>query len=159
MNKKFLLYGTGTVLLGIFITLGYWVSRHNLSFTCSSSTASFYSNSGNLPFLNFTQTLTFSNLGKTIVRVSGDLHTPEGKTYVINRSIFYDYVRISGGNYRLKVTGAIAAGNDNVPASLAKTVLAPLLQGASRIVGIRQLPSGDMVVANNVGPFLICAVH
>ena len=158
-KKKRLLYSAVVVLLVIFITLGYWVSRHNLSFTCSSSTASFYRNSGNAPLMNFTQTLTFSYWGKVTVFVVGELYTPEGVTYRVNRSVIYDYVRLGGSDYHLQVTGSISAGNDNVPDSLAKTDLAPLLQGARRVVGIRQLPNGDMVVANNVGPFLLCAVH
>ncbi|HCR2009231.1 TPA: hypothetical protein ONC52_001020 [Enterobacter asburiae] len=160
MNKRHrFLYSIAAVLLVIFITIGYWVSRHNLSFTCSSSTVSFYGNNANAPFLNFTQTLTFNYLGKATVFVAGELHTPEGVTYRMNRSVFYDYVHLGGSNYHVQVTDSILAGNDDVPDSLAKTELAPLQQGASRIVGIRQLPSGDMVVANNVGPFLICAVH
>ncbi|ALL17256.1 hypothetical protein NI40_008865 [Enterobacter sp. E20] len=163
MNKRHrFIYTAAAVLLVIFITTGYWFSRHNLSFTCSSSTVSFYGNNGNnsnAASLNFTQTLNFNYLGKATVFIAGELHTPEGVTYRMNRSVFYDYVHLGGSNYYLQVTDSILAGNDDVPVSLAKTELAPLQQGASRIVGIRQLPSGDMVVANNVGPFLICAVH
>ncbi|HCR3980609.1 TPA: hypothetical protein OOF39_000009 [Kluyvera ascorbata] len=160
MKKKHLLaYSAGTGVLIIFLALGYWYSQHNLSFTCSSSTASFYSNEGEQPFVNFTQNISFNHFGKASVYLSGDLHTQDGQIYPMNRSVFYRYVRIGTSDYRLQVTGEVRSGNDRVPADLDNQYLMPVLEGVSRIFGIRQLPTGDMVISNNAGPYLICAVH
>ncbi|RXJ09088.1 hypothetical protein [Lelliottia nimipressuralis] len=148
----------GSVLLIIFLLSGYWISRHNLSFSCSSSTASFGSNINNSLLLNFTQNMTFSYRGKAVIHLSGDLS--EGNTrYVLNRTIVYTYIRTGTNDYSLRVVNASRAGSDTVPENLEHTYLGPILQGAHRIIGVRKMPTGDMLIANNAGPFLICAVH
>ncbi len=152
------LYCIGTFLLIIFLAVGYWYSRHNLNFTCSSSTASFYTNKGNVPFLNYTQSVSFTHSGKAYVHISGNIHDAE-KMYALNRTIIYSYERIAPTEYRMQVLTAFYAGSDSVPEAMEKKYLMPILPGIERIFGIRQLPTGDMVISNNSGPFLICAVH
>ena len=159
MKKNPLYYSmAGGVLLLIFLLFGYWISHHNLSFTCSSSTASFASNINNTMSLNFTQSMTFSYRGKAVVYLSGNITTSEAK-YELNRTIVYSYTRTGTSDYSLQVVNATSAGSDTVPEYLEQTYLGSLLQKAQRIIGIRKMPSGDMLIANNAGPYLICAVH
>ncbi|HFT1963454.1 TPA: hypothetical protein RG862_003686 [Enterobacter ludwigii] len=160
MKTKYIIhYSAGALISSVFIMLGYWYSHHNLRFACSSSTASFYTNNDNKSFLDFTQNITFSYWGKATVSLSGNLYTTEGKMYVINRSVFYDYEHIGASQYRLKVTGAMSYGNDSVPVSLERKHLMPILKDVSRVMGIRHLANGDVMFFNNAGPFFICAVH
>ncbi|POT55532.1 hypothetical protein C3432_20990 [Citrobacter amalonaticus] len=159
MKKQHLFYSVaGCVLLVIFLLSGYWLSLHNLSFTCSSSTASFASNINNTVALNFTQSMTFSYRGKAVVHLSGYFTTGDTR-HVLNRTIVYAYTRTGTSDYSLRVVNATRAGSDTVPENLERTYLGPILQGAYRIIGIREMPSGDMLIANNAGPYLICAVH
>lgn len=157
--KKFtiLLISVGA-LLAIFLVLGYWHFQHNLSFTCSSSTASFSTNEGNSPFLNFTQNVTFSLKGEALVNISGEIHNKDN-IYTINRTIIYDYVRIGSADYKLHAISVTPTGTDDVPAELTRKYLGQIQPGSYRVVNIRQLPSGDMVISNTSGPYIVCAVH
>ncbi|WP_336277821.1 hypothetical protein [Cronobacter dublinensis] len=149
---------SAVTLLFIYLTLGYWIYRHNLSFTCSSSTASFVTNAGNKPFFNFTQTLSFDHTGKAFLQLSGELYEDQ-KAYVVYRTIIYSYSRIGRNEYNMQVESTILGGNDTVPKEFEQKHLTPLLKDTRRIIGVMQLPSGDWVIANTSGPYLICAVH
>lgn len=142
----------------MFLALGYWHSQHNLKFTCSSSTASFSTNEGNKPFLNFTQNVTFTLSGKAFVNISGEIYN-EGNIYTINRTIIYDYVRLGSGDYQLHAISVTPTGSDDVPAVLTQKYLGQLNLGSYRVISIRELPSRDIVIANTSGPYIICAVH
>ncbi|EFN9101096.1 hypothetical protein F9Z46_21310 [Escherichia coli] len=160
MNKRHItIYFISILLAPIIIFCGYWYSRHNLSFTCSTSTESFYNNVGNKPFMDFTQNIKFSYSGKATVSISGILHTQDGKNYALNRSIIYDYEYININQYRLNVSSTLRAGNDNIPVSLELKHLMPVLIGVNRVIDIRRLENGNMIFSNNAGPFFICAVH
>ncbi|EPM3637450.1 MULTISPECIES: hypothetical protein [Enterobacter] len=142
----------------ILLTVGYWFYQHNLSFTCSSSTASFVTNVGNKPLLNFSQTLSFERTGKAFLHLSGELHEGQ-KIYVVNRTIIYTYSRIGRNEYSMHVKSTTIGGNDSVPELFEHKHLGPVLKDTRRIISVMQLPSGDRVIANNSGPYLICAVH
>lgn len=148
----------GGILLLIFLSSGYWISRHNLSFTCSSSTASFATNANNTMMLNFTHNTTFSYSGKVVSHLSGDF-IADGVRYVLNRNIVYAYTRLDSNNYSLRVVSTTRTGSDTVPVNLERTYLGSILDGAHRILGISEMPTGDILISNNAGPYLICAVH
>ena len=159
MKKKHIYYSVvGGLLLCIFLFSGYWLYRHNLSFTCSSSTASFASNINNAITLNFTQTMTFSYQGQAVIHLSGDINE-DSTRYILNRTVVYAYTRVGDSLYSLKVVRANRTGSDTVPEHLEKAYLGPLLSAAHRIIGIRTMPSGNILISNNAGPYLICAVH
>ncbi|KGB00850.1 hypothetical protein DR73_2147 [Enterobacteriaceae bacterium ATCC 29904] len=159
MKKKHIYYSVaGGLLLCSFLLSGYWLYRHNLSFTCSSSTASFASNIDNAITLNFTQTMTFSYRGQAVIHLSGDINENHTR-YVLNRTVVYNYTRTGDSLYSVKVVHANRTGSDTVPAHLEKGYLGSLLSSAQRIIGIRTMPSGDILISNNAGPYLICAVH
>lgn len=158
MKKFHLFIFSIGALLTIFLALGYWHFQHNLSFTCSSSTASFSTNEGNKPFLNFTQNVTFTLKGEAFVNISGEIHSEEN-IYTINRTIIYDYVRLGSGDYQLHSISVTPTGTDNVPAELTQKYLGQLHLDSYRVISVRQLPSGDMVISNTSGPYIVCAVH
>ncbi|MEB4675492.1 hypothetical protein MXL54_12025 [Enterobacteriaceae bacterium G50] len=160
-NKKIVSYFTGASLLMICILVsGGWYYHHNLSFTCTSSMASFYSNEGDKPFINFTQNINFNYFGKASVHLSGYLYSQDGRKFKLDRSVFYRYTRILGTHdYRLQVKEDMRSGNDTIPAVLERRHLMPVIKGESEIFGIRRLPNRDMIISNNAGPYLICAVH
>ncbi|MEX3019436.1 hypothetical protein AB4K05_07530 [Kluyvera sp. STS39-E] len=145
-------------LLLVFLAGGYWHSQHNLSFTCSSSTVSLSTNTENKPFLNFTESVTFTLKGQVFVNISGEIHN-EDASYTLNRSIIYDYIRLGSGDYQLHAIRVTPTGTDDIPAELAQKFLGQLSLDSYRVVSIRQLPSGDMVISNTTGPYIICAVH
>lgn len=148
----------GGLLLIMFISSGYWISQHRLSFTCSSSTVSFASNINNNMALSFTQNMTFSYWGKVVIHLSGEFS--EGNTrYVLNRTVVYTYTRTYKHGYSLRVINTSITGSDNVPESLENIYLGSLLLGAHRILRIQKMPTGDILISNNAGPYLICATH
>ena len=108
--------------------------------------------------LNFTQNTTFSYSGKVVSHLSGDF-IAGGVRYVLNRNIVYDYTRLDSNNYSLRVVNTTRTGSDTVPVNLEHTYLGSILHGAHRILGISEMPTGDMLISNNAGPYLICAVH
>ncbi|MFP2428833.1 hypothetical protein [Enterobacter ludwigii] len=159
MKKKHICYSVaGGLLLCAFLLSGFWFYKHNLSFACSSSTASFASNINNAITLNFTQNMTFSYRGRAVIHLSGDINEDHTR-YVMNRTIVYTYTRAGTNLYSMRVVHATRTGSDTVPKHLEKGYLGPLLIGAHRIIGIRSMPSGDILISNNAGPYLICAVH
>ncbi|WP_347290846.1 hypothetical protein [Kluyvera georgiana] len=159
MKKKRIYYSVaGGLFLCSFLLSGYWFYQHNLSFTCSSSTASFASNIKNTMAFNFTQNMTFSYRGHAVIHLSGEFSETDAR-YVMNRTIVYSYSRTGGNNYALQVVKATLGGSDTVPVRLESTYLGPVLTGAQRIVEIRRMPGGNIVFSNTAGPYLICAVH
>ena len=157
-NLKVLMYSVGLLILAGLLMMGYGYTRHNLNFTCSSSNSSFHNNAESTPFLTFSQNISFTRSGAAFLYISGNIEN-ENKYYSLNRAIIYDYRRIGPDEYLMEVTKASRSGGDNIPAELENKYLMPLLSGVQRIIRIRQLPNGNMVFANNAGPFLICAVH
>ncbi|MGU3412593.1 hypothetical protein ACLBW2_06805 [Enterobacteriaceae bacterium C23F] len=157
-KNHFYLSVTGALVVIILLISGYWIGQHNLNFTCSSSTVSFATNVNNKLLFNFTQTLSFSYSGKFVMHISGGFQDGD-REYVLNRTIVSDYKRSSMSEYNMKVVNVTRAGSDNVPDNLEHQYLMPIVLGSQRIMAIRQLPSGSMVISNPAGPYVICAVH
>lgn len=155
---RLILTALSAVVFIALIVSGYWFYHHNLNFACSSSTSSFSSNINSKVSFDFSQHLTFDHWGKAVIHISGGFKDQNGE-YVLNRTAIYNYKRIGAYDYSMRVINVTRAGSDTVPSQLERLYLMPIVQGTHRILGIQQLPSGGMVISNNAGPYMMCAVH
>nr|WP_318382423.1 hypothetical protein [uncultured Enterobacter sp.] len=156
--KRLLLAVVGIIVALVAAIAGWKMLRTDREWTCSSFITLNEEDGDNKISLSLFQRLTVYPNETASVNVAGILASG-ADTYSLSRVVNYRFTRTGSTQYTVVATNVSKTSKDTLPHALERKYVPSLISGTQRVIGLRPLGNGNLVVSYSAGPYFICARH